>query len=178
MNGLPNPAPPEAMSGPRAKCARTNSFCQAYDFGFEWTRHWVAYSRGLGINPRLWWLDVEGGSGWTNTTVNGGVISGAVEGLRSEHVQVGVYSTPRQWSDIAGSLAFPGIPVWTAGAGNLTGPGYTATSFCTTPGHAFAGGHVVLVQWGYSGSFPGAWQGGTLRYDYDYVCPGGGVSGR
>jgi hypothetical protein len=170
LNGLPNPAPPESMGGPAASCARTSSACRAYDFGFQWARHWVAYSRGLGIDPRLWWLDVEVNSGWTTTAVNDGVISGAVAGLRAEGVMVGIYSTPLQWAAIAGSLVFPGIPVWTAGAGRLDGPGYTATNYCRSREYSFAGGHLTMVQWGYAGAFPGAYPGPNPAYDNDFTC--------
>jgi hypothetical protein len=169
LDGLPNPAPPETANGPAQACARTNPACQAYDFGYEWTRHWVEYSRQLGISPKLWWLDVESGSGWTTIPVNDAVIKGAAAGLRSAGVRMGIYSTPAQWAAIAGSLAFPGVPVWTAGAGDLSGPGYTATNYCASPSSSFAGGNLALVQWGYTGAFPGAYRG-TSPYDQDYVC--------
>jgi hypothetical protein len=173
LDGLPNPVPPEALIGPASSCAATNAGCQAYDFGYEWARHWVAYSRGLGINPRLWWLDVEFGSGWTGVAVNDHVILGAVDGLRSERVRFGFYSTPSQWATIAGGLTFRGAPVWTAGAGKLDGPGYTATNYCRAPGQSFAGGSLTVVQWGYGGSFPGAYNSRGTPYDMDYVCARG-----
>jgi hypothetical protein len=158
------------MTPPAARCARTSLTCRGYDFGFHWAQHWVAYSRQRGINPHLWWLDVEVGAGWTTPAVNDGVIRGAVDGLRADKVRFGIYSTPYQWALIAGSLAFPGAPVWTAGAGNLTGPGYTATAYCNSGGHSYAGGRLTMVEWGYTGAFPGAYKGPTLPYDQDYVC--------
>jgi hypothetical protein len=170
LDGLPNPAPPESMTGPASRCARIRPVCQAYDFGFNWAHHWVDYSRLQGINPKLWWLDVETGSGWTKPAINDGVIKGAADALQAAGVRAGIYSTPYQWATIAGALVFPGIPVWTAGAGNLTGPGYSATSYCTMPGHSFAGGQLAMVQWGYSGDFPGAYKGPPFPYDRDYVC--------
>jgi hypothetical protein len=172
LDGLPNPAPAEARSGPFAFCVARNPACQGYNFGFQWARHWVDYSRSLRITPRLWWLDVEMGAGWTTVPVNAAVIRGAAEGLRQEGVRMGIYSTPYQWAAIAGSLTFPGVPVWTAGAGKLTGPGYTATYYCAA-GQAFAGGKLAMVQWGYTGAFPGAYPGPGYRYDQDYACPGG-----
>jgi hypothetical protein len=176
MDGLPDPAPRESLIGPASRCARVNPVCRAYNFGFNWARHWVAHSRSLGINPKLWWLDVETGSGWTTPALNDGVIRGAADGLRREGVDIGIYSTPYQWATIAGALAFPGVPLWTPGAGNLTGPGYTATSYCTSGGHTFAGGHLTLVQWGYKGAFPGAFQGNS-PYDQDFACRGSGGQG-
>jgi hypothetical protein len=176
LNGLPNPPPHESVLGPAWRCARTNVICQAYDFGFVWAGHWVAYSRQQGISPRLWWLDVEPGGGWASPAVNDGVIRGAADGLRSHGVSLGIYSTSYQWATIAGGLTFPGVPLWIPGAGNLRGGGFTATAYCASGGQNFAGGHLVMVQWGYSGDFPGAYQGPGSRYDLDYVCTGG--SGR
>jgi hypothetical protein len=169
MDGLPTPAPPESQRGPAGSCPPSARGCQSYNFGWVWARHWVAYSRELGINPRMWWLDVEGAAGWKDTGSNDLGIRGAVAGLRSTGVHVGVYSTPYQWHAIAGALTFPGMPVWTAGAGNLRGLGQTATSYCAG-GQGFAGGELQLVQWGYTGHFPGAYSGPKSSYDMDYAC--------
>lgn len=171
MDGLPNPAPAESMSGQAGNCRPAEGGCQAYNFGWNWSRRWVQYSRSVGINPRLWWLDVENTGGWGSVTINDLTIQGAVAGLRSEGATVGFYSTPGQWAGIAGSLTFPGAQVWSAGAGNLSGPGYTATQFCTSGNEGFAGGHLALVQWSYTGSFPGAYSGPATPYDHDYACP-------
>ena len=176
LDGLPNPAPRESLVGPAARCARRSLMCRAYDFGFAWAGHWVAFSRHHGVNPKLWWLDVEAGAGWTRPAANAGVIGGAADGLRSQGASIGIYSTPYQWATIAGTLAFPGVPLWIPGAGRLTGGGFTATAYCKSGGQRFAGGHVAMVQWGYTGQFPGAYGGPPSRYDQDYVCPGDGVS--
>ena len=176
LDGLPNPAPRESLVGPAARCARRSLTCRAYDFGFAWAGHWVAFSRHHGVNPKLWWLDVEAGAGWTRPAVNAGVIRGAADGLRSQGASIGIYSTPYQWATIAGTLAFPGVPLWIPGAGSLTGGGFTATAYCKSGGQRFAGGHLAMVQWGYTGQFPGAYRGPPLRYDQDFVCPGDGVS--
>jgi hypothetical protein len=173
MDELPNPAPSESMNGKVGHCTPNEGGCQAYNFGFFWSRYWVTYSRHLGINPSLWWLDVESGGNWTDpVVVNDLVLEGAVAGLKSMRVQVGIYSTPYQRAAIAGSLSFPGVPVWTAGAGNLTGPGATATSYCApSAGQVFAGGRLALVQWGYNGNFTGTYTGPDSPYDMDYACP-------
>jgi hypothetical protein len=170
MDGLPGPGLPAAMGGPAGRCALINLGCQGYNYGYNWTQHWVTYSRSLGVDPRLWWLDIESMSGWGPVPVNQTVIMGAVAALRGNRLRPGVYSTAYQWQSIAGALVFPGIQVWTAGAGNLAGPGYTATSYCASGQQAFAGGYVSMVQWGYTGSFPGAYQG-AVPYDQDYACP-------
>jgi hypothetical protein len=170
LDGLPNPAPPESMNGKVGHCTPNEGGCQAYNYGWYWSRYWVSYSRHLGFKPSLWWLDVEASGNWTDPIINDLVIRGAVDGLESERVQVGIYSTPYQWAVIAGSLSFPGIPVWTAGAGNLTGPGATATSYCTSGDQTFAGGQLALVQWGYNGNFAGTYTGPASPYDLDFTC--------
>jgi hypothetical protein len=171
MDGLPNPAPPESMNGRAGRCTPNEGGCQAYNYGWFWSRYWVTYSRHLGIKPALWWLDIESGANWTDPVINDLVIQGAVDGLKSERVQVGFYSTPYQWAGIAGSLTFPGVAVWTAGAGNLTGPGATAAAYCASGAQAFAGGRLALVQWGYQGNFAGTYTGPPFPYDLDYACP-------
>jgi hypothetical protein len=158
------------LVGPHSWCVRTQLVCRAYDFGFYWTTHWLAYSHRFGVDPKLWWLDVENNSGWTSRIMNDNVIEGAADALRSQGLTIGIYSTKSQWTAITGGLALPGVQIWSAGAGKLTGPGQTATAYCRSSGdHTFAGGHLSLVQWGYSGGFPGAYPV-LAPYDYDYVC--------
>jgi hypothetical protein len=147
--------------------------CRAYNFGFAWAGHWVVFSRRHGIHPKLWWMDVEPGAGWTSPVVNAYVIRGAADGLRSQGARIGIYSTPYQWAMIAGKMTFPGVPLWIPGAGSLNGAGFTATAYCQSSAQRFAGGHLVMVQWGYTGDFPGAYRGPASRYDLDYECPGG-----
>ncbi len=169
MGGLPSPAPPESQPG----ACGGNVNCESYNFGWSWAQHWVAHSRSLGFSPTLWWLDVEF-TGWSvgsaYTASNAEVIKGAVAGLRATGVTPGIYSTSLQFGDIAGSLTFPNIALWIPGAGNLSGPGYSAINYCTSPAWAprFAGGTVVLVQYGYGGS---GYTGPPSPYDLDYACP-------
>jgi len=170
VDGLPHPAPPSSRYGPAGHCGIGKVGCQSYNFGWNWARHWVAYSRRVGTSPKLWWLDVEGGSSWTTTASDDLVIEGAIAGLRSAGVEVGLYSTPYQWHQIAGSLAVPGVPIWMPGAGNLAGPGYTAADYCDSGGHAFAGGVLRLVQWGCRGSSAGSYTGPDTHYDMDVAC--------
>ncbi|MHB1535452.1 MAG: hypothetical protein ACYC1D_12750 [Acidimicrobiales bacterium] len=167
MNGLPAPAPAESLAGPAGTC-NGDVNCESYNFGWYWARHWVSHSEALGVDPTVWWLDVEGPCAYWQCGVvagNAQVISGAVQALRSLGLTAGIYSTPLQWGEIAGSLAFPGIPVWAAGAGNVTGGYYSAVSYCTND--AFAGGTVTLVQYGYTG---GGYTGPAVADDQDYAC--------
>src|SRR5207248_3351380 len=71
---------------------------------------------------------------------------------RSQNRTLGIYSTPKQWKEIAGDFS-PGLAVWVAGAPDAE----TAPSYCG-PSHAFAGGVVWLVQ------YPSG------EYDADYAC--------
>ncbi len=179
MNELPSPAPSESMTGPAGSCSPTQVVCQSYNFGYYWARHWVSYSRNLGVASTLWWLDVEQDNPFWNgqsTTSNANVISGAVAGLRSMGVLPGIYSTAVQWGQITGNqLSFPNIPLWVPGAGNISGGTYSAQNFCagTVPGNygweyaPFAGGKIVLVQYGYGGN---GYTGPASQYDQDYAC--------
>ncbi len=160
---LPSPAPPESLSGPGGIC-NGNTTCQGYNFGYYWARHWVAYSQSVGVDPAFWWLDVETGYWSSDLTTNAAVIRGAIDGLHSTGAGAGIYSTSYQWPRIAGSLTFPGIPIWAAGADYVTGDAYSATAFCTNGGFSFAGGRMTLVQYGYGVA------GGPAQYDPDYAC--------
>ena len=169
MNGLPNPAPVEAANGPAGACG-SNTSCLGYNFGWAWAQHWVAYSNSAGPVSRQWWLDVETGSGWTDPATDGQIIRGALDALRSHGLATGIYSNAHQWSLVTGGLMLPGTALWVSGAGNVSGPGYTATNFCADPSQAFAGGNVKYVQYGYTGTFAGAWSGPASPYDLDYAC--------
>jgi hypothetical protein len=166
MNGLPNPAPPQAFSGPAGACSVSDTSCQSFNYGYFWAQHWVQYSHSLGFSPTLWWLDVETGATWGTTASNSQVITGAIQGLRASGVVPGIYSTSYQWPRIAGSLQFPNIILWAAGAGTLNGgDGYpSATSFCSDPTKAFAGGIIKVVQYGWDP------QQASPYYDPDYAC--------
>ena len=171
LDGLPSPAPAPTLSGPAGECVITNIACASYNYGYNYVRYWVAYSRGVGVDPKLWWLDVERHSGWQDTISNQLVIRGALGALRSAGVASGIYSSPAQWQEITGGLAIPGESEWAPGAGNLTGPGYTATSFCAAPGtYSFGGGRLKMVQYGYQGPFVGTFDGPGSPYDLDYAC--------
>ena len=170
MDGLPSPAPAASLNGPAGHCKVTNIACASYNYGYNYARNWVHYSEKRGIRPDTWWLDVERYSGWQDTISNQLVIHGALDGLKSMNVSTGIYSTSGQWQEITGNMAVPGEAEWTPGAGNLSGPGWTATSFCVQPGvFSFGGGKLKMVQYGYQGPFPGAYSG-PATYDLDLSC--------
>lgn len=110
------------------------------------------------------WLDVETGNSWQSgsggVAMNVADLQGMVAALRagtSSTVQVGVYSTSYQWSQIAGgpaSGALQGLPVWIPGASRESG----AAANCSLA--SFTGGPVTVTQWF------------EHPYDGDYSCIG------
>lgn len=170
MNGIPSPPPAAAYHGRAGSCGPGAAPCIAFNYGWNNALRWVKYSDSVGVHPKKWWLDVEKNSGWADQGVNRFVIQGALAALRESHQSVGIYSNATQWNAITGGMTVPGIDLWVPGAGNVSGPGYTATQFCSDPSQAFAGGKVKYVQYGYTGSFPGAYPAPGAPYDLDYSC--------
>jgi hypothetical protein len=127
---------------------------QAFSYAAE-----TAGPAGLDVSQLNWWLDVEVANTWDGTPdANFAAIEGYREYLLDSGVDaaaIGIYSTPLQWTTIAGGNA-PGWSVWIAGARAEK----TASQFCDS---SFAGGEVLLVQYFAKG------------YDGNLVC--GGDSG-
>jgi len=182
MNPLPNPVPPEALTGPAGSCASSGpSTCAGYNFGYYWASHWVVYSRSVGVNPEFWWLDVElngfppFATDSSSQVINSAVIEGAYAGLRAQGVVGGIYSTALQWGEITGNLPYLGAaPLWVPGGGNISGGTYSAQSICAGSAgpdyEPFAGGFISMVQYGLVGNgYSGPTPPGGL--DMDYSCP-------
>lgn len=101
----------------------------------------------------IWWLDVETENTWkTNGTLfaaqsNTAVLEGMTAYFKSIGIQVGLYSTGYQWSQIVGSAVksdsnLNGLVNWRPGGANLK----TAKSACSaTP--LTTNGKVVLTQY-------------------------------
>jgi hypothetical protein len=135
-----------------------NAGADPYWYGWDGARDAVAYAHAHGINPAIWWLDVETTNWWQTdasnnylTGANARVIQGNIDYLHSQTLVVGVYSTPYQWNRLVGAYS-PGVPVWAADY-NDSQPWMGCTS-----SHAFGGGTVWQVQ-----SAPGTW-------DPNYSC--------
>ncbi len=167
-------------TGPEASCAATSSECEGFDWGYNYARADIAFVRGLGLSPRIWWLDVETSEGWPTAglfqPVNAAIVQGALAAIKQAGDVGGIYCTWYQWGRITGSYVPPGgPPIWVAGAGPLNGGYYSARSYCVralSPGNAsslasasigFAGGLPWLVQYGYGGGAP-------TPVDSDYSC--------
>ena len=105
----------------------------------------------------MWWLDVELANTWNGTAQeNATVIDAMAARLQEAGVRVGIYSSPAQWTEIAG-IWQPGLPVW-----NATGPGTQAAAAAACP-ESFAGSASAMVQW--------VQKVGTRLLDHNLVCP-------
>ncbi|MEO9254484.1 MAG: hypothetical protein ABI305_03020 [Tepidiformaceae bacterium] len=116
--------------------------CNAYHYGWASSIDAVGFAESQQGYAQIYWLDVETMNYWTSDNwTNAWTVRGAIEGLQSMGKTVGIYSTPYQWGLIAGNYA-PQLPVWTAGAEDLT----EAQGRCTSR-YEFGGGKVALVQY-------------------------------
>jgi hypothetical protein len=141
------------LVGPAGICRPKDESCNAYNFGYASARDAVGLAQAAGAKSTNWWLDIEEMNRWSpDTSLNARVIAGAIDYLKQQHFEVGIYSTPYQWNTIAGDFA-PGLPNWTAGASNLK----DAKSRCT-PAFAFGGGRVEVVQY-------------FAPFDTNWLCP-------
>ncbi len=115
--------------------------CETYAYGYDAAINAISYGQSQSVASSVWWLDVETDSAWSaNRVLNARVLTGALDALHAKGLTAGIYSTPFQWSSIAGDYA-PGVPVWVAGA-----PASNPASFCDAR-HAFGGGPIWLVQY-------------------------------
>lgn len=127
-------------------CDLRDRSCEAYNYG--WAAAADAYQSGMagtlggaGV-ASWWWLDVETENAWDPITgLNAQVVRGAIDFFHGAGVQVGVYSTPTQWYEIAGDFAPYDTGNWVV----ASGPGAAAARHCSLP--LWAGGHVWQVQW-------------------------------
>jgi hypothetical protein len=130
-----------ATKGPY-NCLDYDEPCRAYNYGFQAAQFAYSDTEGIKTKPAMWWLDVELENTWNDEPIlNQQVIQGAIDFLKLKDQHVGVYSTPYQWSQIAGNFK-PLLPVWAAGAKNK----FTAQLKCQSQ-FAFTGGEVHMVQY-------------------------------
>jgi hypothetical protein len=157
INAPANVSDDQAANGPAGRCAAGNQACAAYNYGSNAVDNALAYAKHSGVSAPTWWLDVETENYWTDgSDLNAVVIRGAIDELHRRHLAAGIYSTPYQWSTIAGDAAF-NVPVWVAGSPDLQ----TAASYCN---HSFNGGPVWVVQT-------------MLDYDVNYLCQPSAAAG-
>jgi hypothetical protein len=109
----------ELAAGPK-RCAADDHACQAYNYGFGAARYsfdaaWDE-TGGETESVPIWWLDVETENNWSGDAgLNAEVIQGALDYLQLQGRTAGIYSTPLQWTEIAGGFAPDGVAGWVAG---------------------------------------------------------------
>jgi hypothetical protein len=102
----------------------------------------IAREHASGAGPTsMWWLDVELTNTWRGTQQeNATVLASMAARLQELGARVGIYSSPQQWTEIAGDWQ-PGLPVW-----NATGPGRRAQAQAACS-ESFAGSTTAIAQW-------------------------------
>jgi hypothetical protein len=141
LNGPGGPDPRRFDSGPAGVCAPNNVRCASYNYGYHTVQAAVYYAKVTGHSAPMWWLDVETQNAWTTDAIaNDNVIAGAIQAVHEAGAQAAVYSTARQWSEIASSDYRPGVPVWYP-----TGQVTSAPNDWCVPS-SFTGGPVYMVQ--------------------------------
>jgi hypothetical protein len=167
------------MSGPKSSCAATDHRCAAYNWGYNYAEADLAFVSAQGLQPRIWWLDVETAEGWGTSAAaqpaNAAVVQGALDALTGAGRTAGIYCTWYQWGQITGSYMPPGrVPIWVAGATGLSNGYYGAQTYCqralaagdpstlASMSIGFAGGTPWLVQYAYTP--------GPVPVDNDYAC--------
>ena len=167
------------MSGPKSSCATAKQQCAAYNWGYNYAEADLAFVHAQGLQPQIWWLDVETAEGWGTSPAarpaNAAVVQGALDALTGAGKTAGIYCTWYQWGQITGSYMPPApVPIWAAGATSLGNGYYSALSYCqramsagdpstlASAGIGFAGGTPWLVQYAYTS--------GPVPVDNDYAC--------
>jgi hypothetical protein len=158
LRGLPsfyaNTANPGPISsywnrpGPQACVDPTSNSDTGCSYNYGWNAAAQSFSVAVAASSTsaamsaFWWLDVETMNSWNGTAAaNSATIQGYLDYFRSQGVtQLGVYSTPYQWSVITGGLQLPEVANWVAGATTESG----ARTNCRT---GFSGGEVLLSQY-------------------------------
>lgn len=137
-------------------CDPADEDCNSYRFGRESALYALEAARDSASDLTDYWLDVEFGNDWSDDLrQNGLVLGGMVDTLRAAGKHVGIYSNRYQYSRIAGSTVFPGIPLWIPAVMGDTSNLLTDCSSAPT----FAGGYVAMLQT-------------TNTYDENIICPG------
>ena len=83
-------------------------------------------------------------------------MQGAIDAVRSRHLDAGIYSSADQWAQIVPDTYRPAVPTWLA----VVGDQQMAPGLCS-PAYSLTGGPVYMVQYDDYG------------FDSDHVCPAG-----
>src|SRR5580692_3047870 len=142
-----NPLGGKLVSDPYGTCTGANNPACAWQYGWN-LAELDAQTRGVPNPGRYrWWLDVETINSWESSTANNRAdLEGMVSYLRRIRANVGIYSTPKQWDPIVGTVAVTSplyhLPDWIPGATTLS----RAKKNCRLAPLTGAG-TVTVVQW-------------------------------
>ncbi len=151
---------PKTGTTPYGTCDGSNSHACSYQYGWERAKNSVTAfflpaAEAAGVDPSpaayMWWLDVETTNTWQSGSGaalarNRATLEGMTAYLTSQDAKVGLYSTNKQWNQIAGSVpadsTLVGLRSWLAGATSLSG----ARSNCSKPA-LVPDGKVTMTQY-------------------------------
>jgi hypothetical protein len=151
---------PTTGSTPYGTCDGSNSEACSWQYGWERASNSVmsfftpaARAAKVENQPSryTWWLDVETTNTWQSGSPdalarNRATLEGMTAYLLSRGGRVGIYSTDRQWSQIAGTVPsssnLAGRPNWLAGADSLSDARDVCRDSALTPGS-----RVTLTQY-------------------------------
>jgi hypothetical protein len=106
-------------NSPRA-CLPTQSYCLAYNYGFNAAKYALTSASQANVHSFQWWLDVETINSWTPyPATNQAALVGMVAAIQHTvpFSTTGFYSAPAQWQTIVGSWR-PSAPAWIASGGD------------------------------------------------------------
>jgi hypothetical protein len=150
---------PGSGSTPYGDCDGRNSTACSWQYGWERARTSVAsffvpaaLSAEVDASPGsyTWWLDVEAANTWQSATSAGqarnrATLEGMAAYLRTRGGSVGLYATPADWLEIAGTVTWDStlyrLPTWLPGASTRSG----ALANCGGP-PLTNGGRVTVAQ--------------------------------
>lgn len=151
---------PSAGVTPYGRCDGGNTAACSWRYGWERARtsvtgFFLPAAREAGVDSLAssyrWWLDVETMNTWQSGSDearerNRATLEGMAAYLDFRGADVGLYSTGRQWAQIAGSVPgdspLAGLPSWLAGSSTLA----EAVAACDLP-PLVPDGRVTLTQY-------------------------------
>jgi len=152
--GNDDPTNGDHVKDPYGTCAGGNSRACAWQYGWDLAAL-DAQTRGVpGPGHYQWWLDVETINSWQSSTQeNRADLEGMAAYFRHLGGTVGIYSTPRQWDPIVGTVPSTSplyrLPDWIPGAKTLS----QATKNCRQA-PLTRGGTVTVAQWATASASP------------------------
>jgi hypothetical protein len=142
-----NPLGGKLVSDPYGTCRGANNPACAWQYGWN-LAELDAQTRGVPNPGRYrWWLDVETINSWESSSANNRAdLEGMASYFRRIGANVGIYSTPKQWDPLVGTVHANSplyrLPDWIPGATTLS----RAKKNCGLA-PLTGGGTVTVVQW-------------------------------